>query len=138
MTDTPKGEIRLINPEGLADLGTFSHVAETRGGRTLYVSGQLGWDASMRLVAPNDLAAQTQKAFENLGIALAGAGATFGNVVKFTIFVVDMKPEDRIVVSDIRRKFVDTARPPASTLIGVSSLIVEGARIEIEAVALVP
>lgn len=138
MTNQQGGEIRLHNPKGLADLGTFSHVAEVRGGRTLYVSGQLGWDESKRLVAPNDLAAQTQKAFENLGLCLAAAGANFRHVVKFTIFVVNMKPEDRIVVSDIRKKFVDVDHPPASTLIGVSSLIVPDALVEIEAVAAVP
>jgi 2-iminobutanoate/2-iminopropanoate deaminase len=51
---------------------------------------------------------------------------------------VDLKAEDRAVISEIRNGFIDTTRPPASTMIGVSALVVPGARIEIEAVAALP
>lgn len=131
-------DIRFINPPTLANFGTFSQVAVVTGGRTIHISGQVAWDRDGKLVAPGDLRAQTVKVLENLRDALAAAGAAFNDVVKFTIYVVDLKAEDRAVISEIRNGFIDTIRPPASTMIGVSALVVPGARIEIEAVAALP
>lgn len=131
-------DIRFINPPSLANFGTFSQVAVVTGGRTIHISGQVAWDRDGKLVAPGDLRAQTVKVLENLRDALAAAGAGFNDVVKFTIYVVDLKAEDRAVISEIRNGFIDKARPPASTMIGVSALVVPGARIEIEAVAALP
>ncbi len=131
-------DIRFINPPSLANFGTFSQVAVVTGGRTIHISGQVAWDRDGKLVAPGDLRAQTVKVLENLRDALAAAGAGFNDVVKFTIYVVDLKAEDRAVISEIRNGFIDTSRPPASTMIGVSALVVPGARIEIEAIAALP
>ncbi len=131
-------DIRFINPPSLANFGTFSQVAVVTGGRTIHISGQVAWDRDGKLVAPGDLRAQTVKVLENLRDALAAAGAGFNDVVKFTIYVVDLQAEDRAVISEIRNGFIDKARPPASTMIGVSALVVPGARIEIEAVAALP
>jgi enamine deaminase RidA (YjgF/YER057c/UK114 family) len=131
-------DIRFINPPSLANFGTFSQVAVVTGGRTIHISGQVAWDRDGKLVAPGDLRAQTVKVLENLRDALTAAGAGFNDVVKFTIYVVDLKAEDRAVISEIRNGFIDTTRPPASTMIGVSALVVPGARIEIEAVAALP
>lgn len=130
--------ITLINPPGLANLGTFSQVAVATGGRTVHVSGQLAWDEEARLVGDGDLRAQTARVFENLSTALAAAGATFRDVVKFTIYVVDLEPDDRAAISEVRNRFIDPAHPPASTMIGVSALVVPEARIEIEAIAVLP
>lgn len=131
-------DIRFINPPSLANFGTFSQVAVVTGGRTIHISGQVAWDRDGKLVAPGDLRAQTVKVLENLRDALAAAGAGFNDVVKFTIYVVDLKAEDRAIISEIRNGFIDTSRPPASTMIGVSALVVPGARIEIEAIAALP
>jgi enamine deaminase RidA (YjgF/YER057c/UK114 family) len=131
-------DIRFINPPSLANFGTFSQVAVVTGGRTIHISGQVAWDRDGKLVAPGDLRAQTVKVLENLRDALTAAGAGFNDVVKFTIYVVDLKAEDRAVISEIRNGFIDATRPPASTMIGVSALVVPGARIEIEAVAALP
>ncbi|MBK8018309.1 MAG: RidA family protein [Betaproteobacteria bacterium] len=134
--DTP--DITFLNPPGLANLGTFSQVAVASGGRTIHISGQLAWDEEARLVGAGDLRAQSERVFQNLGKPLAAADAGFRDVIKFTIYVVDLEPDDRAAISEVRNRFIDPARPPASTMIGVSALVVPDARIEIEAIAVVP
>lgn len=132
-----KADTLFLNPPGIANLGTFSQVAVVSGGRTIHVSGQLAWDADAKLVAPGDLAAQSDKVFANLGTALAAAGAGFGDVVKLTTYVVDLQPDDRKVIAAIRNRHLQ-GHLPASTLVGVAALVEAGARIEVEAVAVVP
>ncbi len=66
---------------------------------------------------------------------LAAAGAGFGDVVKVTVFLVDIA--DRARINPVRREVFGSTRP-ASTLVEVSALAVDGAKIEVEAVALIP
>jgi enamine deaminase RidA (YjgF/YER057c/UK114 family) len=135
--ETMAAEIQRINPPGLANLKTFSQVATAHGGTTIYISGQVAWDAQIKIVGAGDLRAQTEKVFENLKIALQAAGATFDNVVKLTTYVVNLKPEDRVTISEIRGRYIDPARVPASTMVGVPSLVMPELLIEVEAVAVV-
>lgn len=129
-------DIQFLNPPGIARVGTFSQVAVSQGGRMVHVSGQLAWNEKLELVAPGDLEAQTDKVFSNLGIALAAAGAGFRDVVKLTTYVVDLQPADRIVIANIRNRHLQ-GHLPASTLVGVAALVEAGARIEVEALAVV-
>ena len=76
--------------------------------------------------------------FENLKLALAGAGADFTDVAKLTTYVVNLKPDDRLVIADVIGNYFPAGRRPAHTLVGVSALAVEGLLIEIEAIAVVP
>jgi 2-iminobutanoate/2-iminopropanoate deaminase len=71
----------------------------------------------------------------NVGAVLAAAGAGFADVVKVTVYLVDI--DDRPAVNVVRREVFGPARP-ASTLVEVSRLAVEGARVEVDAVALLP
>ena len=135
--DATAPELAYLNPSGLANFGTFSQVVTARGGKTIHISGQVAWNAQGQVVAPGDLKGQTVQVFENLKIALAAAGATFGDLVKITTYVVDLKPEDRSVISEIRGRYMDPARKPASTMIGVSALVMPELKIEVEAVAVV-
>ena len=130
-------QLEFINPPALANFGTFSQVATARGGKTIHISGQVAWNAQGKVVGAGDLNAQTVQVFENLKVALAAAGAGFRDVVKFTIYVVDLKPQDRAVISEIRNRYLDPARLPASTMIGVDALVMEDLRIEVEAIAVV-
>ena len=79
--------------------------------------------------------AQARRVFEHIRVVLAAAGAGFGDVVKVTIFLVDV--DDREAVSAVRQEVFGAARP-ASTLVEISRLAVPGALVEVEAVALVP
>jgi enamine deaminase RidA (YjgF/YER057c/UK114 family) len=129
-------EIQFLNPPGIARVGTFSQVAVSQGGRLVHVSGQLAWNEKLELIAPGDLEAQTDQVFANLGIALAAAGAGFRDVVKLTTYVVDLQPADRIVIASIRNRHLQ-GHLPASTLVGVAALVEAGARIEVEALAVI-
>jgi enamine deaminase RidA (YjgF/YER057c/UK114 family) len=81
---------RFINPPDLSVPVGYTHVVEARPGRIVYVSGQVALDASGALVGEGDLRAQTEKVFANLAVALAAAGASFGDVVKLNWYVTDV------------------------------------------------
>jgi 2-iminobutanoate/2-iminopropanoate deaminase len=89
-------------------------------------------------VGKGDLKAQTDQVFANLKTALAATGATFNDVVKITWYIKGYKPDDLPVLRGVRDKYVNTAEPPASTLIGVASLFQEDYLLEVDAIAVVP
>jgi enamine deaminase RidA (YjgF/YER057c/UK114 family) len=124
-----------LNPPSLSKPTGYTHVVAARGQRLIYISGQIAFDQSGQLIGPGDLRAQTVQVYENLKSALAAAGATFADVVKLNTYVVNYKPEYRPVLGEVRSRYVDGNRPPASTLVGVSALAMDGLLIEIEAVA---
>jgi reactive intermediate/imine deaminase len=101
----------------------------------VFVSGCIAVDGDGRLVGGDDVVAQARQAFANVGAVLAAAGARFADVVKVTVFLTDI--DDRPLVNPVRQELFGDARP-ASTLVEVSRLVVPGARIEVEAVAVVP
>jgi enamine deaminase RidA (YjgF/YER057c/UK114 family) len=110
----------------------YAHVVEATGSRLLFISGQLPLDPDRSLVS-DDFGLQVRQAFANLGIALAQAGAAWGDVVKLGIFVTELERLEELRA--IRDEFVDVASPPASTLVQVIGLAVPGAKVEIEAYA---
>jgi enamine deaminase RidA (YjgF/YER057c/UK114 family) len=125
------------NPPALNAPNGFTHVVTATGSKTIYVSGQVSVNEKAEVVGKGDFRAQVERTFENLKAALAAAGATFKDVVKVTYFVVGLKSEHVPVVREIRSKYLDTANPPASTLVGVAALVVPDWLIEIEVVAVV-
>ncbi|MBV9568122.1 MAG: RidA family protein [Hyphomicrobiales bacterium] len=125
--------INFINPPELSSPTGYSHVAEVRGGRLVYVSGQVALDAQGKLVGKANLEAQADQVFRNLEAALAAVGCTARNVVKFTVFMRDVK--DVAAYRRARDRFMGEAPRPASTLVEVSKLVSEDFLIEIEAVA---
>ena len=112
----------------------YSHAVSARG-RLVAIAGQVAMDEHGELVGPGDPVAQTERVFENLGLALAAAGATFADIIKFGVFVTDMSILP--VVREIRDRHVDRARPPASTAVQVAALFRPGFVVEIEALAVV-
>jgi enamine deaminase RidA (YjgF/YER057c/UK114 family) len=130
--------VSLHNPDGLsAPLGRYSHVAEAIGARTIYIAGQVGVDRDGALVGEGDVAAQTRRAYENLGLALAGAGASWADVVKLTTFLVSEDLIDDFFGArdeTFSRLFPSRAFPP-STLLIVRGLVRPELLVEIEAVA---
>jgi len=125
--------VRIHNPPSIAPPTGYSHVAEVRGGTLVFVAGQVALDAAGALVGPGDYRAQAEQVFRNLGAALTAAGATFRDVVKLTIYVLDVAhlPEIR----EVRDRFVDPRRPPTSTAVQVSRLFRPDVLVEIDAVA---
>ncbi len=129
-------EIRRRNPPSLPTPVGYAQVVEATGGRTVYVSGQVALDAEGRLVGEGDFAAQARQCFENLRGALAASGLEFGHVVKLGLFVTDVA--NLATLRAVRDEFVDTERPPASTLIQVAALFRPECLVEVEAIAVGP
>jgi len=129
---------QFISPPTLNPTNGFSHVVVAPAGRTVYVSGQVSVNEKAEVVGKGDFRAQVEHTFENLKHALAAAGATFADVVKVTYFVVGLKPDMVGAVREVRRKYLDAANPPASTLVGVEALVVPDWLIEIEVIAVLP
>jgi reactive intermediate/imine deaminase len=113
----------------------ISHYTDAvRAGELLFVSGCVPVDERGALVGGDDVVAQARQVFRNVGDVLAAAGAGFGDVVKVTVFLTDI--DDRRRINPVRQEVFGDARP-ASTLIEVSRLAIPGAKLEVEAVALV-
>ena len=120
--------------DGLAE--PISHFTDAvRAGDLVFVSGIVAVDGEGRLVGGDDVVAQTRQVFETMRAVLAVAGCSFEDVVKVTIFLTDV--EDRPLINPVRQEVFGGTRP-ASTLVEVPRLAVPGAKVEIEAVALVP
>ena len=121
-------------PAGLAPGNGYSHAVAATG-RFVAVAGQVAMDEQGDLVGEGDPRAQAERVFENLSLALAAAGATFDDVVKFGVFTTDISILP--VVREVRDRFVDTDNPPASTAVQVGALFRPGYLLEIEAYAVV-
>jgi 2-iminobutanoate/2-iminopropanoate deaminase len=121
---------REVRVEGLAP--PISHYTDAViAGDALYVSGIVPVDADGRVVG-EDVVAQTRQVFAIMERVLAAAGASAADVVKVVVYLLDI--DDRPKINPVRQEFFGAARP-ASTLVEVSGLAVEGALVEIEAVA---
>ena len=97
----------------------------------MWTAGQVPLDADREIASGWE--GQTRLAFENVGRALDAAGAAWSDVVKLTIFVVDVSELETIRA--VRDEFVDTMSPPTSSLVQVAGLFHPDVVIEIEAVA---
>jgi enamine deaminase RidA (YjgF/YER057c/UK114 family) len=107
-------------------------------GRTVFVSGQIGWDEHGRFPAA-DIAGQVRQALRNVVAILAEAGAGPEHVVRLTWFVVD-KREYLRAQGEIGAAYREVMgrRFPAMSVVAVAALLEDEARVEIEATAVVP
>jgi enamine deaminase RidA (YjgF/YER057c/UK114 family) len=123
----------FFSPGDLPTPAGFSQAVSIPSGRLVWVSGQLGVDVDGRVPPGSGWQSQTRLAFENVARALRAADAGWRDVVKLTLFVVDLS--ELATIRAVRDEFVDTAHPPTSSLVQVAGLVRPGALIEIEAVA---
>ena len=129
--------LRFFNPTGIAKPAGYTHVVEMTGpGRTIYIAGQLGYDATgKRAGEVGDFQAQATQVFENLKIALSAVGAGFEHVVKLNNYLTNIS--NLSIFRTVRDKYI-TGTPPASTTIEISKLARPEALLEIEAIAVLP
>jgi 2-iminobutanoate/2-iminopropanoate deaminase len=98
----------------------------------LFCSGQVALDHTTGKLIDGDVGAQTRRALLNLAAVLSAGGASLRDVVKTTVFLVDMN--DFAAMNQVYAEvFADT--PPARSTVAVAALPA-GARVEIEAIAL--
>ena len=107
-------------------------------GRQIFVSGQIGWDAHCRLVSER-LSAQVHQALANIVAVLGTAGARPEHVVRLTWFVTS-RAEYLAEVRDVGAAYREVfgRHFPAMSVVEVSALVESGAKVEIEATAVVP
>ncbi len=127
--------LEYINPAECGAHPGFSHGVKTQPGSLLFIAGQVGWNEHGKMVSTG-FVGQFEKALSNLLAVVREAGGRPENVVRLTIYVVD------------RNEYLGSVRPlgqayrqlmgkhyPAMTLVEVKGLVEEGAKLELEATA---
>jgi enamine deaminase RidA (YjgF/YER057c/UK114 family) len=126
----------IFSPATLPPPVGYSHVAKVNKGTLIYLAGQVSSDASGKLVGEGNFEAQAEQVFRNLKLGLEAAGATMADIVKMNVYIVaEVDQADVPKLRSVRDRHVNTAKPPASTLLFVTRLARPGWLIEIEAVA---
>ncbi len=111
----------------------ISHYTDAvRFGDLLFISGMVALDERNNVIAPGDVVGQAEFIFATIGRVLAQAGGGFENVLRVTVYLLDVA--DRTRINPVRQKFFGATKP-ASTLIGVRDLALPGLLIEVEAIA---
>jgi enamine deaminase RidA (YjgF/YER057c/UK114 family) len=124
---------QLVNPPELHPAPGFSHIAIGEGRRIVCFAGQVAIDREFDIVGGDDLHAQTLAAMRNLEQALAAAGAGWDDVVRRTIYT--LRPTEWETITAAIEEVTGAAEHPAQTIVGVTSLALEGLLIEIECTA---
>jgi 2-iminobutanoate/2-iminopropanoate deaminase len=110
-------------------IGPYSQAIHS--GSELYCSGQIPIDPQTGEIVEGDAATQTERVLENLGAVLCAAGYHYADVIKTTIFLIDMK--DFPAVNGVYEKYFGATKPARST-VAVAALP-RGVRVEIDAIA---
>ena len=111
-------------------IGPFSYATRSNG--MLYVSGALGVDENWKVVAPNDVTAQSKKALDTVKAILDAAKVPLADVVKVTVYLTSAA--DYKAFNEVRRAFFQQPYP-ASTVVVVKELVLKDAVVEIEVIA---
>jgi len=131
-------EKKYLNPDTLLKPRGYTHIVTITGpAKMIFISGQVAIDKEGKLVGPGDLKTQIRQASANLKAALEAAGATPADIVKTNTYIVNYKQSDYSAMREARGELFPDGEPPASTLVGVTSLAVEGLMVEMEAIAAV-
>lgn len=131
-------QVQYINPEGFSKNPAFSQVVTTQGkGKTIYIGGQDAVNAQREIVGKGDIGEQTEQVMRNLQTALAACGATFENLVKLSIYIV--QGQDLYRGFQASQKFLGNLKnPPAITGFFVAALAHPDFLVEIDAIAFIP
>ena len=126
----------IINPESLgAPRGYANGVLTDKGGRLLFIAGQIAWNEQQQIVS-DDVVEQFDRALANVLTVVTSAGGQPDQIARLIIYVTD-KNEYRERMKEIGERY--RARMgkhfPAMVLVEVKSLLDDGAKIEIEGTA---
>ena len=131
-------DLEIINPAQLgAPKGYSNGILAPRGGRLLFVSGQVAWDGDQKIVG-DGFAEQFDRALANVIAVVEEAGGGPTSIARLTFYVIDkgeylenVKPVGAVYRSRMGKHF------PAMTLLEVRGLLEEGAKLELEATAVI-
>lgn len=119
----------ILTKDAPAPIGPYSQAIDT--GNLIFCSGQIALDPVSGQVVGEDVKTQAEQVMKNIDAVLKAGGLQFKNIVKTTIFLVDMK--DFPVVNEVYGKHFSEL-PPARSTIAVSALP-KGVKVEIEVIA---
>jgi len=130
-------DIKIINPDTLGKpLGQYSQITRVKASEFLFIAGQVGVHKDGKL-AGEDFDTQCMQTFANIEAALKSQGASWGNVVEFTTYLVhsqDIANFMKYRLREFPKMFLNGAYPP-NTLLMIDRLVQEPLLIEIATVA---
>jgi reactive intermediate/imine deaminase len=118
----------ISTPHAPAAIGPYSQAV--RVGNTIWVSGQIPLDPATKELIKGDMEAQVRRVFENLKAIVTAAGAKFDDVVKVTVFLIDLSHfalVNKVMAEYCREPY------PARAAVGVAALP-RGAQVEVECI----
>lgn len=131
--------LEIVNPIELgAPKGYSNGILAPAGGRLLFVAGQIAWDEQQRIVS-SDIVAQFGKALQNVLTVVRAAGGDATHIARLTLYVTD-KREYAAEVKGIGERYraLMGKHFPVMALLEVAGLLEPGAKVEIEATAVLP
>jgi enamine deaminase RidA (YjgF/YER057c/UK114 family) len=130
-------DIKIVNPDTLGKpLGQYSQMTRVKASEFLFIAGQVGVRKDGKL-AGDDFEAQCAQTFANIEAALKSQGASWGNVVEFTTYLVHSQDIPKFMAFRLRefpKMFANGAYPP-NTLLMIDRLVQESLLIEVSTVA---
>lgn len=118
----------ISTPDAPAAIGTYSQAV--RVGNTVWISGQIPLDPATKELVKGDMEAQIRRVFDNLKAIVQAAGASFDDVVKVSVFLVDLAHfslVNKVMAEYFREPY------PARAAVGVAALP-RGAQVEMECI----
>ena len=130
--------MQFHNPEAWPKPSGYAN-AVSGTGRVVFVAGQVGWDPLTSVFAAGDFAAEVRQALTNVVAALDAAGARPHQIARLTWYITDRDEylRNRAEIGRAYREVIGRHFPAMSVVV-VSGLLEPGARVEIEATAIVP
>jgi enamine deaminase RidA (YjgF/YER057c/UK114 family) len=133
-------EINIYNPEELGPpMGQYTHVTRVKANEFLFIAGMLSGDAAGNVIGEGDFDLQTRQVFRNIEAALKSAGASWGNVVQFTTYLVHSQDIPKFMEFRLREfpKMFPNGKYPPNTLLMVDRLVKEPFLVEVQTIAAV-
>jgi len=130
--------MQILQPPGWARPKGFSNGIAVRGGRTVYIAGQVGWTGQGEWKEPG-FAGQFRQALANIVAVLAEAGGRPEHLVRLTWYVLD-RQEYLDALKDVGAAYRELIgrHYPTMAVLQVGGLVETRARLEIEATAVIP
>jgi enamine deaminase RidA (YjgF/YER057c/UK114 family) len=131
-------DISIVNPKTMGPpLSLYGQIARVRASEFVFIAGQLATDLNGKVVGADDFDAQMKQVFSNIEAALQSVGATFGDVVQFTTYLVHSQDvaNFRRVREQLFPTFFPNHRYPPNTLLVVDRLVQEVFLLEIKTIA---
>lgn len=131
-------EIEIINPETMTTpLGAYSQLARVKTSELVFIAGQVATNKAGATVGVDNFEKQCEQTYANIEAALKAVGASWGNVVQFTSYLVN--PRDIAKFAKWRSQAYPTMFPnrayPPNTLLIIDRLLSEEYLVEVQAIA---